>query len=452
MKKLLLSTLLVISLSANAQFWNGKATGFTSPNRILNSIAIVDANVIWATAIDNLIPLEPDYTIKEFTKSTDGGNTWIPGIINLGENTADLGISSITAISSTAAWVSAYPDVSGTAQLGGIWKTIDGGLNWTKQSTALFNDASSFTNFVYFWDANNGIAQGDPVSNEFEIYTTTDGGTTWTLVPAANIPDPTSVDGEFAIFNSYAISGNTFWFGTDTGRLFKSIDKGLNWTAVQSQSTDFTFDKFTFSDANKGLLAKYVLDQPSLLYSTTDGGANWDSVVTSGTISKDHIAYIPGTSIVVSAQEKDTSNGGKAGSSYSTDDGVTWTTIDTDVFHGTLAFLNSSFGFSGGFNTNATTGGIFKFTGIPLKTTSFDVKNKILAYPNPTNGILNINSENSLIKEASVFDLLGRHVYKPKFSVLNNVTLDLHSLQAGTYILKVTSDSGETKTMKIMKN
>jgi hypothetical protein len=103
-------------------------------------------------------------------------------------------------------------------------------------------------------------------------------------------------------------------------------------------------------------------------------------------------------------------------------------------------------------NTNATTGGISKFTGIPLKNPNFDSNNHISAYPNPTNGTIYLNSETSLIKEASVFDLLGKQVYKSNFSALNNVSLDLKSLQSGVYLLKVTSDSGETETMKIMKN
>ena len=449
MKRILLTILLICSFLVNAQFWNEKATGFTTPSRGLYSISIVDANTVWAEAY-NYDGLIEDTTIKEFTKSTDGGNTWTPGTIDLGLDTNELRISSITATSPTTAWVSA---ITGATQLGGIWKTTDGGTNWTKQTTALFNNsAESYTNFVHFWDANNGVAQGDPENGEFEIYTTSDGGTTWSRVSGANIPDP-DAGGEFGYENLYEVSGNTIWFGTDMGRIFKSIDKGLTWTVntVPSPSTDFKNDKFTFSTANKGLLAIYILDQPSLLYSTTDGGANWTPVITSGTISKDHIAYIPGAKIVVSTQEKDTSNGGKAGSSYSTDDGVTWTTIDTDVFHGELAFLNSSFGFSGGINSNATTGGIFKFTGIPLKAPSFDLKNQITAYPNPTNGILNINSENSLIKEASVFDLLGRKVYNSKFSALNNVSLDLKSLQTGAYVLKVTTDSGKTETVKIMK-
>jgi photosystem II stability/assembly factor-like uncharacterized protein len=441
MKKNLLSILLVSSIVANAQFWTEKATGFTSPTRALNSISIVDASVIWANAFDNSVPATPDFTIKEFTLSTDGGNTWIPGTINLGSNSSDMGSSSITAISAATAWISISPGATNT---GGIWKTIDGGTNWAKQPTALFNSVDSYPNFVYFWNATDGIAQGDPENDVFEIYTTTDGGTNWNRVPEANIPAPSPIGGEFGYFNMYSVSGNTIWFGTDQGRIFKSSDKGLNWTVAQSPSVDFGLDRFTFSDANKGLLMLY--DSVSL-YSTADGGVNWTPVIKTGSLFNTNIAYIPGTSKVVSSAYAN-----PLGSSYSLDDGLTWIIIDSSIFHGELAFLNDSFGFSGGINTNATTGGISKFSGIPLKNTSFDIKNKISVFPNPTNGILHLNSENSAIKKAVVFDLLGRQVYTSKFSASNEVDLDLKSLQSGSYLLKTTSDSGKTETMKIMKN
>ena len=441
MKKSLLLTLLVISFGANAQFWTEKATGFTTPDRGIYSISIVDANSVWAVASNYNGSIE-DTTIKEFTKSTDSGNTWTPGIIDLGVATNELGISSITAVSATTAWVSVSP---GNTQLGGIWKTIDGGVTWTKQASAQFsNSTDSYANFVHFWDANNGIAAGDPENGEFEIYTTINGGTNWTRVPGANIPDPNpDTNGEFGWENLYTVSGNTIWFGTDRGRLFRSSDKGLSWDAYQSPSTDFMFDNFAFSDTTKGLLTIYGL--PITLYNTLDGGATWNLVTTTG-MSNTDIAYIPGTSTVVAGDWQN-----PKGSSYSLDDGVNWISIDSGIRHGTQKFLNSSFGFSGGFNTDATTGGIFKFTGIPLKAPSFDFKNQIAAYPNPTNGILHLNSESSLIKEATVFDLLGRQVYSPKFSAINKVDLDLKSLQAGAYVLKVTTDSGTTETVKIMK-
>ncbi|MCI4441953.1 MAG: T9SS type A sorting domain-containing protein [Lentimicrobium sp.] len=441
MKKILLFVLLASSFGVNAQFWTEKATGFATPDRTLYSISIVDANVIWAQEYDSKTL---DFKVKGFTRSTDGGETWTAGTIDL--NVAvpdDLGISSITAVSATTAWISVYPIVNSTSA-GGIWKTTDGGTTWTKQTTAQFSNlVDSYANFVHFWDANNGIAGGDPESGGFEIYTTTDGGTNWTRVNGANIPNP-DINGEYGYENIYAVSGDTIWFGTDRGRIYKSNDKGLTWNAYDSvYSTDFASDKFTFSDANKGIL---MIEGTQKIYNTTDGGATWNPIVTPD-FYKSEIAYIPGTSTVIA--------GGAAnpfGSSYSLDNGLNWTTIDSGVSHGVLAFLNDSFGFSAGFNTNSTTGGIFKFTGIPLKAPSFDLKKQILAYPNPTNGILHLDSEISTIKGAAVFDLLGRKVYSSNFTALNKVDLDLNPLQTGTYVLKVTSDSGKTETMKIMKN
>lgn len=440
MKKTLLSILILCSIIVKAQTWTVKSTGFTTPARSLNSISIVDANTIWANAFDNTNQLNPSYTIKEFTRSTDGGNTWTAGSINLGPNSSDMGSSSITAVSATTAWISVSP---GAINTGGVWKTTDGGTNWTKQPTALFNSADSYPNFVYFWNATDGIAQGDPESDEFEIYTTTDGGATWIRVPGSNIPDPAPLGAEFGYFNRYAVSGSAIWFGTDKGRIFKSLDKGLTWTVSTTPSADFGLDRFTFSDTNKGLLMLY---SSVTLYKTTDGGANWTLVPKTGSLFNTNISYIPGTSKVVSCAYAN-----PLGSSYSLNDGLTWTTIDTGVFHGEVGFLNDTFGFSAGMNTDATTGGISKFTGIPLKNPSFDSNKQIAAYPNPTNGMLNLNSETSLIKEVSVFDLLGKQVYKSNFSALNNVNLDLKSLQNGAYLLKVTSDSGKTETIKIMK-
>lgn len=424
----------------NAQFWSEKATGFTAANRTLSSISIVNTSVIWAIALDN--SAAPDYTIKEFTKSTDGGETWTPGTINLGANTSGLGITSISAISDQIAWISAAPDVS---DFGGVWKTTDGGLTWTKQTTALFNNPiDSYTSFVHFWDASNGVTGGDTENGTFEIYTTSNGGNNWNRVIGANIPS--SLVGEMGYVGVTSVVGNIFWFGTSAGRIFKSIDKGLSWTVTQTPSNNFNLglDRFTFSDANNGLFMDH--NNTTTLYKTTDGGNNWTSITTPG-FYKTNIAYIPGTSTVIAGAAANPFS-----SSYSTDNGSTWTTIDSGVFHGTLAFLNDSFGFSAGINTNATTGGISKFAGLPLKTPSFEADKQIAAYPNPTNGILKINSNNSLIKEVSVYDLLGKEVFNSKFSPLNNVNLDLNSLQAGNYILKTTSDSGKTETTKILKN
>ena len=49
---------------------------------------------------------------------------------------------------------------------------------------------SSFLNGVYFWNANVGVAYGDPEGTEYEIWRTTDGGVTFpTLLTPSGVPN-----------------------------------------------------------------------------------------------------------------------------------------------------------------------------------------------------------------------------------------------------------------------
>ncbi len=445
MKKLLLLLLFITCASANAQFWTEKATTFATASRGVSGISIVDANNVWVKAYDGtLTGTTPDPT-KQYARSSDGGNTWVSGTMGLGTGSGGLGISSITAVSGTTAWVSAFPASSG---LGGIWKTTTSGTTWTKQATALFNDTvNSFANFVYFFDANNGIAQGDPVGGYFEIYTTVDGGTNWTRVPTGNIPAP-SAGGEFGYSNNYDVFGDTIWFGTSSGRIFKSINKGLNWTVAAAPATVTDFGSataggsYTFSNATKGLL----LNSSGVLYTTNDGGVTWTNQSFSGPIFVGDIEYVPGTTRVISTRAAAT-----AGSSYSLDDGLTWTQADTGVQHLETKFLDLNTGFSGGFTTSATVGGIYKYTGTALNTDSF-VSSKFTTYPNPVRDVISIsNSENIIFTEVAITDLNGRTVKNIKVNDLSEVQINVSDLNSGVYFMNITSDSGKA-VKKFIKN
>lgn len=436
MKKSLLFLLFLTALSANAQFWTEKSTGFTTTSRGLGSISIVDASTAWAIATDG--SGGASQTVKEVTRSTDGGNTWTATTLSLGAGTAGLGLSSISAISSTTAWVSAFP---GTGNIGGVWKTINSGVSYSKQTTAPFSGATSFTNLVYFWDANNGVAQGDPESGYFEIYTTTNGGTNWTRVPSASIPLPLSAS-EYGYTNNYAVSGNTIWFGTSAGRLYRSIDKGLNWTVSQSPITDFgsatVAGAYSFSSTSNGLL----VSSSGNIYSTTDAGTTFTQISATGFFSGD-ITNVPGTtSTYVST--------GTTGSSYSLNAGLNWTNIDA-LQHTIVAFFNGSVGFTGGFTTSATVGGISKYTGTVLSNESFTA-NKFVTYPNPVTDNITISNENNIIlTDVSITDINGRTVKNIKVNNLSEVQLNVSELTAGIYFMNVTTDSGNA-VKKFIKN
>jgi hypothetical protein len=439
MRRILQLTLLLAITSVSAQFWTPKATTFTTTSRGISGISVVDANTVWVKAYDGTAAA--DTTIKEYARSSDGGNTWVSGVMNLGFATGGLGISSITAVSGTTAWISAYP---ATGNLGGVWKTVNSGSSWTKQTTALFSDTTdSFTNFVYFWDANVGICQGDPQAGYFEMYTTTNGGTNWTRVPSANIPVPLS--GEYGYTNNYAVVGSTIWFGTNKGRIYKSVDNGVNWTVSQSPITDFgsatVSGAYSFSTATKGVLVANT----GVLYSTINGGSTWSTVTYSGSLYTGDMEYVPGTSKLVSTSAAT----GSSGSSYSLDDGLNWVNVDFDQ-HTTTAFFNATTGYTGGFTTSPSAGGIFKYTGTVLPTDSFS-KNTFSLFPNPSSDIITVQNPNQAFNAVSFTDVNGRIIKKLDFASVTEKQISVSDLNSGIYFV-ILETAKSNSVVKFIKN
>lgn len=448
MKKLLLFfTVLSVSSAVNAQ-WTSQATGFTDASRGVSGINIVDANTVWALGFDGT---SAGATVQEFTKTTDGGTNWSAGFIDVG-NTA-YHITNISPVNGTTAWVGAIDSDNATIWAGGVWKTKDSGSTWIHQNATAYNEADSYFDAVHFFDANTGITFGDPISGKFEIYKTTDGGDSWnaiTSVPAS--------PGEYGYNGGVVAAGNTVWFTTNTGKLIRTTDQGASWTKLNGPAglTDFGSAAINgtpyFSDNNVGvILATFDTGKTYKLFTTSDGGSTWSAAANYTGGYNLILSYVPGTTIIVATSANGTSPS-VAGSAYSKDNGVTWTTIDTGNQRGDVAFLNETTGWCGGYTVDNTTDGIFKYTGPSLSTSSVTVKTKFTASPNPTTGMIKLASATETINEVGVFDLLGKQVYSSKFSALNEVNLDLTSLQTGAYLLKVSSNTGNTESIKIIKN
>jgi len=327
--------------------WIPQNSGFAQASRGIFHISIVDPNIVWATAYDGS---GGGANVQQFTKTINGGTTWTPGTINVG-NTA-LGISMIHALDANTAWVAAYPTAAG--QTGGIWKTTNGGTTWTRQTTATFNNAASFTNVVHFWNANEGICQGDPINGDFEIYRTTNGGTNWTLVAGANIPNPLS--GEYGYTRQIEVIGDTVWFTTNLGRIYRSVNKGVNWTVSQSPLADFggtaMSGSLSFATGTRGMITNIN----GQVWESLNGGTTWTQLTTTGTVFVNSLCYIPNTTIAFTTG----AGAGAAGSSYTNDGGRSWNIIDTEQ-HLFVEFINQSVGWSGWFNTSATQNGMWKW-------------------------------------------------------------------------------------------
>ncbi len=97
-------------------------------------------------------------------------------------------------------------------------------------------------------------------------------------------------------------------------------------------------------------------------------------------------------------------------------------------------------------NTNDCSGATASRLDPNLSNTTLDLQKNFKIYPNPVSSILTIQSEKS-IDTIEVFDALGRLVLTKK----STNTLDVSSLQSGTYLMKIGSQNS-IESIKFIKN
>ena len=454
MKRLLLVFLVTFSLSNFAQdCYTVSATSFSTLSSSLSSISAPTDNIVWVSRTSG-----NPATNREISVSTDGGLTFTPKVCNLPPTTGNaVGISNVCGVSATTGYLAC----NGTG--GGIWKTTDAGTTWTKQTSALYNDAAgdSFPNFVHFWDANNGVTMGDPAGGYFEIYTTTNGGTNWVRTPSSAIPaflTPPAPETyrEYGLTNQFVVTGNTIWLGTTFGRILKSTDKGLTWTAFQTPVIAFSGGAGTpgpaLFNANqdwKNDLEGTITDSDFNYWRTSDGGATWVQN-TNGIPHNFDFAYVPGTTSTVICTGEDVVDTGRF-NSYSFDDGATWTRCAQTVgsFGGILEVRSPTVGWLSGFTTSATVGGIWRMTGSQLPTQNFSADKLFTVSPNPTADKLNLSGAN--INQVQITDILGKVVFNNSYSSLSNIELSIAEFTSGMYMVKVTNNEGISSVVKVVK-
>ncbi len=318
----------------------------------------------------------------------------------------------VSAISATTAWVAASNLFTGG---GAIYKTTDGGLTWTKLE--VFSDAS-FVTVVHFWDENNGVAIGDEVAGSFEIYTTSDGGDSWTAVDSENIPSPMP-GGEFVSTSVCSVVGDHIWFGTRFSRVFHSPDRGLSWTVGETPISSITSNPWVegiaFTDELNGIA--HSADYSSAPYQhlialTNDGGLTWtEQVVEDNDFSLYKTQYIPGTNLLIGTSRA--SNGaGPYKTSYSYDNGISWTDIETGTPLSDFDFTDAGTAWGGKFKNNDDPTLMYKYTGEELTSlfTPEPLDAKLSISPNPAISFtqLTIQSEESTKLSLEIYNINGQ--------------------------------------------
>ncbi|WP_379967884.1 T9SS type A sorting domain-containing protein [Epilithonimonas sp. UC225_85] len=458
MKKVLLSlSLISLSLSSYAQnSWTPQGTKFATSYGI-KEIVITDANTVWVNAYDGsgggTYP-------KAFSKTTNGGTTWTATTIPTSTIPAPALVSDIAAIDGTTAWLAtAFTGTGSATNTNAVYKTTNGGTSWTRLTTGY--TTASFPNVVYFWDANEGFTAGDPVGATFQILRTTNGGTTWTAVAGAPAP---LAGVEYGLTGVKYVTGDNIWLGTTKGRLLRSANRGVTWTANSTPALDFgggaagggvdgSSAKMAFKDGSNGILIAIDNSVEAVMYSTADGGSTFEPIEATGTWFFGDITYVPGTTNTYVSTGIDSDAAQGTGSSYSTDGGLTWTIIDNIAGvdggqRGSVKFLNSTTGWAGFFSDGPTgTAGILKFSGnLSLAVNEANAKSGLKVFPNPAVDVVNLTA-NKEIKSVTIYDLSGKKVK----STTDTKQINVSTLAKGTYILQAYYGNGSVENTKIIK-
>ena len=427
LKRILLSFLFISSFTnIFAQSWTSQNVGFQSSSNGVERISIVDANTAWCVSGLNT-------QVHEFARTTDGGVTWNNGRVIPDSGT--MYFSGIAAIDSSIAFVCMF---SSPKSGGKIYKTIDGGSTWNESGAGtVFTDIHSFPDEIYFWDAANGFVIGDPINGVNEIYTTSDSGNTWVLVPNGNLP--MNLYGTLASFSPLVVMDSTIWFATTKGQVLKSTDRGNNWTITTIDSSSTLYSIGFLEDKLNGI----ALYGSGSCYRTSDGGDSWTPFIPAGAGPHDNIKLIPGTNYFVSA-----SSASIVKSSYSVDTGNTWIAIDYNRPHYGLAFKDINTGYAGGLQSS---GGIYKWDAGILGIKQSTLENQFIIYPNPVIDLLTIKS-NLILSGKNKLELLnvfGQVLYSSLINT-SEIQLDLKIVSAGIYFLNVISNR-KKETFKIQK-
>ena len=311
---------LVVALSCGAVRgqWTRQESGTTAR---LRGISAAGPRIAWASG-----------TGGTFVRTTDGGATWKAGVV---PGAAALDFRDVQAVDAGTAYLLS----SGAGEQSRIYKTTDGGATWSLQFTE--RDPHGFLDALAFWDAEHGLALGDPVDGRFEILATADGGKTWGRVPAAGLPPALPGEGAFAASGTCLIvrGDGLAWFGTGgakVARVFRSTDRGRTWTAhatpVRAGVPAAGIFSLAVRDADHGVAVGGDYTRPAqsgdCVARTRDGGRTWAPATGDPPGGyRSAVAFVPGaaTPTLIAV--------GPTGSDVTADEGASWRRLGTTGFH-----------------------------------------------------------------------------------------------------------------------
>ena len=273
-------------------------------------------DVHFTTSLNGLIVGD----IATLMKTSDGGGNWE----TITEAVTWEWLQGIHILDQLSAWAVGYEGV--------IIRTLDGGIQWA----VLPSGTGEILRDVYFVDSQRGWAIG----HNSVILQTTDSGSSW--MPQSSPLASDWADIEFSQYPTGWIVGG--------GKLLKSVDGGESWvdaTTATLASGIRTEIEFTSPTAGWIMVGDLAFGTQQSAYRTTDGGANWTTVVSNNSdtaflsmsFASDSVGWVSTKRNILKTE----------------DGGDLWQRIPTPVPFGVIYFVSLQKGWA----ANASTGDIY---------------------------------------------------------------------------------------------
>jgi len=222
-------------------------------------------------------------------KTTDGGTTWSQISSGTGESLNDIDRfpngnliavgdnGTILSSDGTSPWIISESftqnnivavqilgsdSVVVVDEIGQVYQSADGGLTWSSAGAPPPNMSEAedvhFTTFLDGW-----VIGFSPISGS--LYHTTDGGSTWTVVP--------DFQGAYVALD---VEGTSIWAANVTGRYYRSTDNGLTWIQGDLPGSPHQIKDMDFYNENLG----YAVGWWGQAFKSIDGGATWEVLPT----------------------------------------------------------------------------------------------------------------------------------------------------------------------------
>ncbi|MCE1166351.1 MAG: T9SS type A sorting domain-containing protein [Bacteroidetes bacterium] len=399
-------------------------------------------------------------------KTTNGGTVWAP--CNSGMTYGK--VQCLAVSPSNPNIIFAGTDSLGGWTTSGVYKSTDAGASWTLVSADIYDTKGIQAIVVHPTNPNivwcgvfNAIA-----ASTVGIWKSTNGGVNWS-------PSSTGVDNKqilSMVINPknpnvlYAGSSLVMPGSTGPSKIYRSDDGGSNWNAVTNglptgTTTGNPIRAMSIhpTDTGRVLAVLFVNDTTGGVFLTTNGGQLWSKKWgipnTTGTLPRS-CAIDPMNPNDLFVGIDQSAGTGSMGVWRSSNGGATWADFSGGSLLNSYTVRALAFRttgnltlFAGGASASVAAGrGIFEYTFTAVGIVNSGVPVEFMLhqnYPNPFNPVTSIKFDipkNGYVR-LSVFDIIGREVAEP-FSGYSNagsytVNFDASGLSSGTYIYRLES-------------